>query len=70
VEDYRNAFAHGKISARNNEGVLEYFSGDHKEDVLSDAYWDELEKDFSAAKKYLKRIIDQKNLKLSLGVKK
>lgn len=70
VECFRNAFAHGKITARNGECILEYYSNDHKEDVLTDAYWDELEKDFSAAKKYLKRIIDQKNLKLSLGVKK
>jgi hypothetical protein len=59
IEGYRNAFAHGKISARNNEGVLEYFSGDHKEDLLTNAYWDELEKDFAAARRLLKKIIER-----------
>jgi len=41
---YRNAFAHGNISADMSNGVtLNYHSNGHKQDILVDDFWDKLE---------------------------
>lgn len=50
VMDYRNMFAHGNIIYEENKGcVLHYWSGGSKQDVLTDEYWDTLEKCFKSA---------------------
>lgn len=55
--DYRNSFAHGKISYDCNNGVvLEYYRGEIKKDRLDDDYWTKLEESFQLLEKYLKTI--------------
>lgn len=46
VIKYRNAFTHGEIIETNEGTIISYFEGQQQEKLLSDEYWDELEKTF------------------------
>jgi len=57
VMQWRNAFAHGKLSYNTKEGViLSYFSGDHKTEILNEKFWDSLEQDFELSEQLLKEL--------------
>ena len=58
VMDYRNMFAHGNIIYEENKGcVLHYWSGGPKQDVLSDEYWETLEKSFKSAHDLIDQVL-------------
>jgi hypothetical protein len=58
VMQWRNAFAHGKLSYDTKKGVvLSYFSGDHKTQNLDEKFWDSLEQDFKLSEELLKEFI-------------
>jgi hypothetical protein len=44
VIKYRNAFTHGDIIETNEGTIISYFEGQQQEKLLSDEYWDELER--------------------------
>jgi hypothetical protein len=47
IMEWRNAFAHGKIQHDTKMGCfIRYYSGEPKTTILSDDYWDEVEKTF------------------------
>jgi len=45
---YRNAFAHGTITAEGESYVLKYFESSPKRAVLDDSYWQKLESRFNS----------------------
>jgi len=49
VERYRNAFAHGSISAVHDKFILKYFSSTHHEENLDDDFWLKIETSFNQA---------------------
>lgn len=57
VMDYRNAFAHGKLSNDNMKGcVLEYDMGGRRTYCLSDKFWTDLENEYANTNKLLKKV--------------
>lgn len=57
VMQWRNGFAHGKLSYDTKKGViLSYYSGEHKTENLDEKFWDTLEQDFNLAEQLLKEL--------------
>ena len=46
---YRNAMAHGRVVEKNDGTYLSYFESSPRETLLSDEYWEELERVFRRA---------------------
>lgn len=60
---FRNAFVHGELVGFHNKNIvlLRYFSGEPKENKLTDEYWDELVKIFEETEKVIKEIEEKFN---------
>jgi hypothetical protein len=67
VMDFRNAFAHGEVTFKEDKGcLLSYWRGEPKSDVLSEEYWNNLEKIFKRAD----QLVEQAFTKLVAVTKK
>jgi hypothetical protein len=60
IMEWRNAFAHGKIQHDTQMGCfVRYYAGETKKLLLSDKYWDEVEKTFKECVELLKEAEQQ-----------
>lgn len=69
IEEWRNAFAHGKTRFDNKEGlVLDYYRNRAKVTILNDEFWGEVEQTFRDTHKILDSIRPQQsNNKIKTG---
>ncbi|MBU2923201.1 hypothetical protein Q4530_02750 [Colwellia sp. 1_MG-2023] len=65
IMNWRNAFAHGKVQHDTEKGCsLKYYSGNQKEQILDDKYWDTVLSVFESCKKLLTKSRDNMQRKL------
>ena len=59
VAQYRNAFAHGNISAAKDKYLLRYFSSTQREEELNETFWTKLEVAFNHSSDLLSEIMSK-----------